>query len=351
MRRRLGLGVAALVGVLLAVLLALPSGESVAFPAAESFLDTYVAADGRVVRPEDGDDTVSEGQAYALLVAASVGDEETFDHVWAWTRENIQRPDGLLAWRWESGRVVDWEPASDADLDTIRALLAAADGFDRPSLREEAARIGASVLESETVAVGNRTYLAAGVWGREGAIVNPSYLAVGTFEQLADLMPDAGWDRLVESSLAVVEASMSDAGLVPDWVRLGPEGEPEPIAGPGDDGGIPRSGLDAARVPFRLVDACDPRAGELAASLWRFHSGEREPRAVHDLHGLPRVDWAHPASLVGAAFAAEAAGDLASRDRLLAQATELNEDSPSYFGSAWLALAEVADRLPRDCAA
>lgn len=351
MRRRLGLGAAVIVGVLLAVLLPRPSGDSASFPAVRSFLDTYVAADGRVVRPEDRDDTVSEGQAYALLVAAAVGDEETFDLVWTWTRENLQRPDGLLAWRWEDGRVVDWEPASDADLDTIRALLAAADGFERPSLRREAARMAASVRGSETVAIGDRTYLAAGVWAREAAIVNPSYFTVGTFELLADLMPDAGWEQLVESSLAVVEASTSEAGLVPDWVRLGPEGDPEPIAGPGDDGGVPHSGLDAARVPFRLVDACDPRARELAASLWRFPAEMREPRAVHDLRGLPQVDWTHPASLVGAAFAADAAGDLASRERLLDRAAELNEDDPSYFGSAWLALAEVADSLPLACAA
>lgn len=351
MRRRLGLGAAVLVGVVLAVLLPRQSGDSAPFPAARSFLGTYVAEDGRVVRPEDGDDTVSEGQAYALLVAAAVGDEETFDLVWSWTRENLQRPDGLLAWRWDDGRVVDWEPAADADVDTIRALLAAADGFDRPTLREEATRMGASVLGSETVTVGARTYLAAGIWAREGAIVNPSYLAVGTFEQLADLMPGAGWDELVESSLAVVEASTSEAGLVPDWVRLGPDGEPEPIAGPGDDGGVPRSGLDAARVPFRLVDACDPRAHELAASLWTFPSGQEEPRAVHDLRGLPLVDWTHPATLVGAAFAADAAGDVAARERLLDRAADLNDENPSYFGSAWLALAEVADRLPRACAA
>lgn len=353
MRRRLGLDAAAvgLVAAAVALAFAGPADDPATFPAAESFLGTYVAADGRVVRPEDGNDTVSEGQAYALLVAVALGDEEMFDRVWEWTRDNLERPDGLLAWRWVDGRVADWEPAPDADLDTVRALLGAADRFGRPSLQQEAVRMGAAVLRSETVTVGGGTYLAAGPWAREATIVNPSYLAVGVFEQLADVMPDAGWDQLVDSSLAVVEASTSEEGLVPDWIRLGAGGEPEPIAAPGDDGSLPVSGLDAARVPFRLLDACDPRAHELAASLWRFLGKEREPRAVHDLRGLPRVDWSHPASLVGAASAAEAAGDLDSRDRLLARAEELNEGDPSYFGSAWLALAEVSDHLPLSCAA
>ena len=48
-------------------------------PATERFLDAYVDPDGRVVRRDQGGDTVSEGQAYALLLATAVGDEATVD--------------------------------------------------------------------------------------------------------------------------------------------------------------------------------------------------------------------------------------------------------------------------------
>ena len=88
----------------------------------ERFLDRYVDDDGRVVRHDQGGDTVSEGQAYAMLLAVAADDRDRFAQVWDWTRAHLQRGDGLLAWRWAGGRVVDDEPATDADLDAARAL-------------------------------------------------------------------------------------------------------------------------------------------------------------------------------------------------------------------------------------
>ncbi len=70
-----------------------------AVEAGRAFLAGYVDDDGRVVRTDQGGDTVSEGQAYAMLVAVGLGDADTFDAVWTWTRENLQRRDGLLSWR------------------------------------------------------------------------------------------------------------------------------------------------------------------------------------------------------------------------------------------------------------
>jgi endoglucanase len=93
--------------------------------AAKAFLDTYVAEDGRVRRIDQGDDTVGEGQAYGMLLAAAVGDEDRFDAIWGWTKDNIRRPDGLLSFLWKDGKVADPEPASDADVDAARALLVA----------------------------------------------------------------------------------------------------------------------------------------------------------------------------------------------------------------------------------
>ncbi|WP_295787969.1 glycosyl hydrolase family 8, partial [uncultured Microbacterium sp.] len=51
---------------------------------AEAFLDTYVDA-GRVVRTDQGGDTVSEGQAYGLLLAVAADDPSRFDSIWEWT--------------------------------------------------------------------------------------------------------------------------------------------------------------------------------------------------------------------------------------------------------------------------
>jgi endoglucanase len=152
--------------VLVAVALAGCGGD-------EGFLDRYVADDGRVVRHDQGGDTVSEGQAYAMLLAVAEDDERRFARVWEWTREHLRRPDGLLAWRWAGGRVVDDQPAADADLDAARALLLAGERFDEPSYSEQGRVLGDAVAEHETTQAADKTVLVAGPWARERAVVNP----------------------------------------------------------------------------------------------------------------------------------------------------------------------------------
>src|SRR3546814_3053042 len=92
---------------------------------AADFLDEYVTAEGRVVRYDQGGDTVSEGQAYAMLLAVGSDDEARFATIWDWTEQNLQRSDWLLAWQWADGGVVDEAPAADADLDAAWALTLA----------------------------------------------------------------------------------------------------------------------------------------------------------------------------------------------------------------------------------
>ncbi|MGH9153910.1 MAG: glycosyl hydrolase family 8, partial [Acidimicrobiales bacterium] len=90
---------------------------------ADAFFEGYMDGDGRVVRRDQGGDTVSEGQAYAMLLAAAHGDRGRFDRAWQWARDHLQRHDGLLSWRWRDGRVVDPSPAADADVDAARARV------------------------------------------------------------------------------------------------------------------------------------------------------------------------------------------------------------------------------------
>src|SRR5689334_11049258 len=93
------------------------SADGAAKSAAESFLNEYVDANGRVVRHDQGGDTVSEGQAYALLLAQADGDQATFDRIWTWTRSHLQEQSGLFAFRANpNGTVADRQPASDADV-------------------------------------------------------------------------------------------------------------------------------------------------------------------------------------------------------------------------------------------
>ncbi len=101
----------------------------------EGYRRRFIQHDGRVIRPRDGNDTVSEGQAYAVLRAVWMDDQAAFDAVYGWTETHLSRVkargDHLLAWRWGRGTdgnwgVLDWAAASDADEDYALALLFAA---------------------------------------------------------------------------------------------------------------------------------------------------------------------------------------------------------------------------------
>ena len=319
--------------------------------AVAEFFDRYVATDGRVVRHDHGD-TVSEGQAYALLMAVALGDNRRFARIWDWTRTHLQRPDGLLSWQWADGQVRDPQPAADADLDTAHALLLAAERFGEPAYRLEALRIAKAIREHETGAAGGRPILVAGPWARQAGllVINPSYFHTRVFQQLGAATGDAWWQALSDSSYDLVQALLAHGGLPPDWAVVDAAGTVSPAGAPGAPGAPARYGLDAARIAVRFAVACDPRGQELAASLWpTFRPIPPEAiRMEYDLGGTPTTDLRHPVMLVAAAATARAAGDHARATQLLDEAKALGERVPTYYGSAWIALGHImlaSDRL------
>ena len=124
------------------------SPDKLATDAAYAFLDTYTTDGGRIQRTDQGGDTVGEGQAYGMLAAAAVGDQRRFERIWSWTKDNMLQSNGLLAFHWAGGRVVDPHPAADADLDAARALLVASCRFDQPDLRAAGIRTAPTAATS-----------------------------------------------------------------------------------------------------------------------------------------------------------------------------------------------------------
>jgi endo-1,4-beta-D-glucanase Y len=334
-----------------------PGAKELAHAAAGRFLGRYLAADGRVVRHDQGGDTVSEGQAYAMLLTAAIGDSERFDLVWTWTRTHLQRQDGLLAWRWVEGRVADSSPASDADVDTAHALVVAAARFERPDYLEEAKRIARSVMAHETVDVGGgRPVLVAGPWARSlPYVVNPSYFAPAAFAALAAATADARWTALRESGYELTQRLTTDPpSLPPDWAEFDGSAQVRPIGSPDDRSAPPSFGFDAARLIPRLATDCAATGRELA---WR--SGRLLPidggRVVarYDIRASPLADFEHPLGYVAAAATSVAAGDGQVGRRLLRQAEEIDRKYPTYYGAAWVALGRVmlTTRLLDGCGA
>jgi len=318
--------------------------ESRADVAAQHFLNRYVARDGRVVRIDQGGDTVGEGQAYGMLLAAAIGDAHRFDAIWAWTRANLQRPDGLISFLWKGGHVIDPQAASDADVDAARALLVASCRFHRPSLRAEGLALGRAIMQVEVAAFHGAPVLSAGPWAVKAPItINPSYFSPATFAALRGASRDGRWSDLARTSRALTSSLMPAPGrLPPDWARLEGAGAVA-IGSPGDPQAAPQFSFDAVRTLVRMAEDPNPAGPHIAARAWPVFRRQNPTKlpVEHNLAGRPIGNTLHPVVLVAAAGAADAAGHAGARDGLLDEAAALDRHFPTYYGAAWVALGRM----------
>jgi endoglucanase len=317
--------------------------EDAALASSRHFVDTYVGDDGRVSRIDQGGSTVSEGQAYAMLLAVAVGDRDTFDRAWDWTEQNLQRPDGLLASLWEGGAIVDASPATDADVDAARALVLAADRFGDDSYRAQGLRIATAILDQETAEVNGELVLTAGPWARQVPVtINPSYFDPRAYSVLGGASGDPRWERLERSSRSLLSGLSSATGVPPDWARIEATGA-TPTPAPADATGVPRYGFDAVRAPVRWAAACTAENRAVAAIAWLFLGPQETGGRLGGEYALDGTALSppNPAALVGAAASARAAGEPDISDSLLDRAEAAEQGAPSYYGAAWVALGRV----------
>lgn len=319
-----------------------PGGAvAVAVASAQQFLTGYADADGRVVRRDQGGDTVSEGQAYGMLLAVAAGDRHRFTSIWGWAKNNLLRPDGLMSWRWREGAVLDRASAADADLDAARALVLAGTRFANPSLAQDGRSMATAVLDHETVHTPKGLVLTAGTWADTAPwAVNPSYFSPGATRELAAATGDPRWAQLRAGGSAVTTALLAEHPLPPDWAQVSTSGQVSARTAP--DGAAPRFSFDAARVVLRMAESCDPTDRALAAdTAAELDQPLGQLRGTYTLQGTATVDWQHPVVLAASAAAHTAVGDAGGAAAALNAASALNDHAPSYYGAAWVALGRV----------
>lgn len=239
----------------------------------ESFKTHFVTADGRVIDPQNGDRSHSEGQGYGLLLAQAFGDRATFDRIARWTRDNLHiRHDNLHAWGWGlrpngQWQVQDYNTATDGDVLIAHALLLAAERFKDPTLKAEAARIIADLRTLLAVKRGSDTLLLPGYHGfvteNSGVIVNPSYLNPLAYAAFA-AVDDAGfWTGLTQQAKRQIQAwRFGDASLPPDWLLVTADGTVQTLPD-----GRSSFGFEAIRVPLYTAWAGEANAPALVALL------------------------------------------------------------------------------------
>jgi endo-1,4-beta-D-glucanase Y len=313
--------------------------------AAARFLADYTRPDGQVVRPDQGGDTVSEGQAYGMLLAEAAGDHAAFRRIWQWTRSHLRLGNGLFAWHaGATGTVVSQQPASDADLLIAWALLRY-QGPGAASWHRDGHQVAAAILAHEvTTGPGRVPVLAAGPWatGRPASL-DPSYWSLTAMEGLAHLTGRPEWRAMAAGAVSLTRRLTRNGRLLlPDWAELTAAGALR--AEPAPNGSQPQTqyGLDAQRTVVWFAASCNPRARALAARLWPMlrQKGRAQALALRPdgtiLNPGPAV-----LPLVAAAAAARAAGNGPAVQQLLRQAGAQQHAYPTYYGGAWNALGTV----------
>ncbi len=333
----------------------------------KSFKKNFILPDGRVQRPEHDYDTVSEGQAYAMLFSVFMKDKETFTLLYDWTEKHLSRSDAygdhLLAWHWKDGDVRDWMPASDADCDFAFALLLASLQWEEKVYREKAVQVIHDILKLETArGVDNRLFLLPGLWGNEkkGHLVqNPSYYSPAAFRMFYEITQDDQWLDLVKTTYWILNQSgvhmdnVSGCGLIPDWCIVDSRGNISTAEGRSND-----YGWEAVRVPMRVgldilwyktADA-NTVVEKIYQVLQRSGADTGEIRAVYRYTGVPAVEYSSLPADAMACFMAQILNSAADKIRASLK-NKLSEKSfiLNYYGQslAFFPLAHEAGILKR----
>ncbi|HVY27181.1 MAG TPA: glycosyl hydrolase family 8 [Polyangiaceae bacterium] len=195
----------------------------------------------------NGEETVSEGIGYGMLLTVAHGDRTEFDGLWGYYKDHSSG--GVMGWK-ASGcgnNVVDGNSASDADLDAAMALIQASCKWGGTYLAEAQTLI-AAIKSNETIE-GGENFLKPAHQGLDSC-QNVSYASPGYYRAFAKKKPDqaAFWNKLASDSYTQLSRTANGStGLVPNWSNM---------SGGAGCGGKPdgdRYGYDAARTPWRVA--------------------------------------------------------------------------------------------------
>lgn len=203
------------------------------WPLWQDFARIYIQADGRVVDHGAEGISTSEGQSYALFSALVADDKARFDRILKWTVDNLAQGNlgvHLPAWKWGKSskgewRVLDMNPASDADLWIAYSLFQAAVHWKEKTYRDMAATMLKNIARREVVdlpEMGSMLLPAPYGFALDATTwrLNPSYLPVQLLRYFATVDKGGPWSEIAQNTFRMIAAT-SNKGLVPDWVLYG----------------------------------------------------------------------------------------------------------------------------------
>jgi len=197
---------------------------------------------------EENGVTKVESMGWAMIIAAYMGDKETFDGLYRFYKSKVQGH-GMMGWKVTCGGVNDASSASDGDLDVAFAFVVASWQWG-DSYKSEAIKI-INTVEKLIVGCGNTSVIAGGALTHGGVYggcneTDISYHTPAFFRCFAEITGNSRWDKLADDTYTLLNNGANPStGLIPDWQRLD---------GGQSDGGRNHSyGFDACRAPWRIA--------------------------------------------------------------------------------------------------
>ena len=228
----------------------------------------------KIIRPENGGDTVSEGIGYGMLIGVFMNDQPMFDTLWTYAKAHFNG-NHLMAWCQGTGPSpscsTSTTSATDGDEDMAYALLMASKQWSGGSYASDATALIGNIYTHE---VNGTTLVAGDSFGSSGLNeLDPSYFAPSYYRAFANVDSGHNWMGVLDQCYTILAAASGSYGLVPNWVT--PSG-----AGTGavDSAKGIYFGYDACRIPFRIgMDYClngEARAQTYAQLISAFYASK-----------------------------------------------------------------------------
>lgn len=217
--------------------------------------------------------TTSEGQSYTMLRSVWMDDKDTFDTVWQWSKDNLERKeDHLMSWLFGKDtngayRVLSdqggYNTATDADSDMALSLLFASKRWGDQTYFGDAIVMIRDIWNKEVITINGKPYLLANnvekTENKSTAIVNPSYFSPYAYKIFATVDPTHDWLGLASTSYDILNKSMgmnldkSSTNLMPpDWIVI--DKKTAAVEAPPAQTGLSTNwSYDAMRTPWRIA--------------------------------------------------------------------------------------------------
>jgi endo-1,4-beta-D-glucanase Y len=277
----------------------------------------FVVADSggfKVIRPENGNDTVSEGIAYGMLIAVYMDDKALFDGLYKYWTAHVAT-NGLMTWCIPSGSgscSASGGTATDADEDAAFAMLEASKQWPSGGYGGTATTLINAVMSTDM----SGSYIKAGSNYTASQITNPSYFAPAMYTVFANATSNSAWNTLATNSYTLLNAALQGRsnGLVAAWCTGGS------CSGPASNNGADDMlyQYDSHRIPWRIgTDYCwngTAAAKTYLDKLSAFFSGKAANGVgrVFDIYQLSGMENTDGAVNSGSAIGTAAAGAMSN---------------------------------------